>query len=101
MKRLSLGAGLVLLIACLWVSPAEAFCYECKYSGLVCYDAWCTTIYTCRLTNSICNECWENCYESLDEGCWVSHYCQFASFTPKDDLPSFIGPTAPWAAVAP
>lgn len=97
MKRLGLGIGLFLLNSIVSAWPAEA-CYECSYSGEVCFGGICNSVYNCRWTNSLCSQCWENCRDTTDQGCIVSYWCQWTSLTPKDNLdPARL----PWATAAP
>lgn len=99
MRRVVLGA--VLLVTWLGASPVSALCYECKQSGVVCIGDMCYPVYSCRTISTLCWECWQNCYETTDQGCWVSAYCQFASTSPEEKPGRAGEAPASWAPAAP
>src|SRR5688572_1872062 len=103
MRRLAVGGGLILLVACFCASPVEAICNECRFGGVICNGTgWCYEVWTCSGIQGFCSSCWEMCTEDHFGGfCNLSNPCQWTEMLPDQsapDLEMLKVPTVPMLA---
>lgn len=87
MKLLPTVLSLLLLSALAVPQPALAECYQCKL-WMSCDASGCWESRTCEAITSYCTQCWVNCRDTMDSGCYMSSYCQWSFLSPASESPS-------------